>query len=51
MLCMGSSNSSTTSSSSGTTVYLNIEFTKEGAKKLEDISSKYVKTSTSDNTN
>ena len=46
----GSSNSSTTSSSSGTTVYLNIEFTKEGAKKLEDISSKYVKTSTSDNT-
>ena len=42
----GSSNSSTTSSSSGTTVYLNIEFTKEGAKKLEDISSKYVKTST-----
>ena len=40
----GSSNSSTTSSSSGTTVYLNIEFTKEGAKKLEDISSKYVKT-------
>ena len=40
----GSSNSSTTSSSSGTTVYLNIEFTKDGAKKLEDISSKYVKT-------
>ena len=46
----GSSNSSTISSSSGTTVYLNIEFTKEGAKKLEDISSKYVKTYTTDNT-
>ena len=30
--------------SSGTAVYLNIEFTKDGAKKLEDISSKYVKT-------
>lgn len=29
--------------SSGTAVYLNIEFTKDGAKKLEDISSKYVK--------
>lgn len=46
----GSSNSSTTSSSSGTTVYLNIEFTKDGAKKLEDISNKYVKTETTQNT-
>lgn len=46
----GSSNSSTTSSSSGTTVYLNIEFTKDGAKKLEDISNKYVKTETTKNT-
>lgn len=46
----GSSNSSTTSSNSGTTVYLNIEFTKDGAKKLEDISNKYVKTETTQNT-
>ena len=38
----------TTTSSSGTTVYLNIEFTKEGAKKLEDISNKYVKTETTE---
>ena len=29
---------------SGTTVYLNIEFNQEGAKKLEEISSKYVQT-------
>jgi len=29
---------------SGTAVYLNIEFTKEGTKKLEDISNKYVET-------
>lgn len=35
--------SSSTSTSYGTTVYLDIEFTKEGAKKLEEISSKYVK--------
>ena len=32
----------TSSTSSGTTVYLNIEFNKEGAKKLEDISNTYV---------
>ncbi len=38
----GSNSSSATSS--GTIVYLNIEFTKEGSKKLEDISNKYVKT-------
>ena len=37
----GSDSSSTTSS--GTIVYLNLEFTKDGAKKLEDISNKYVK--------
>lgn len=37
----GSNNQTTTSS--GTSVYLNIEFTKEGTKKLEDISNKYVK--------
>ena len=43
----GSSN--TTTSSSGTTVYLNIEFTKEGAKKLEDISTKYTTTDTTRN--
>lgn len=36
-----SSNSSLTNK--GTVIYLGIEFTKEGAKKLEDISSKYVK--------
>lgn len=30
------------STGSGTNVYLDIEFTKEGAKKLEDISNKYV---------
>jgi hypothetical protein len=42
----GSDNSTTTSK--GTTVYLNIEFTKEGAKKLEDITNKYVKVETSD---
>lgn len=37
----GSDNTSTTS---GTIVYLNIEFTKEGAKKLETISNTYVGT-------
>lgn len=42
----GSDNSTTTSK--GTTVYLNIEFTKDGAKKLEDITNKYVKVETSD---
>lgn len=35
---------STSTTSSGTAVYLNIEFTKEGTKKLEDISNKYVET-------
>ena len=44
----GSNSSSTTSS--GTSIYLNIEFTKEGTKKLEDISGKYVKTSNTTNT-
>ena len=44
---MYGSNSTTTSS--GTTVYLNIEFTKDGAKKLEDISTKYTKTDTTRN--
>lgn len=48
----GSDSSSMTSS--GTAVYLNIEFTKDGAKKLEDISNNYVKTedtnTTSENT-
>jgi len=33
-----------TGMNSGTVVYLNIGFNKEGAKKLEDISSKYIKT-------
>ena len=33
--------SSSSTGTSGTTVYLNIEFTKEGAKKLEEISSNY----------
>lgn len=37
----GSDNRTTTST--GTTVYLNIEFTKDGAKKLEDVTNKYVK--------
>lgn len=36
--------SDTTSTTAGTTVYLNIEFTKDGARKLEDISNKYVET-------
>ena len=36
--------SDTTSTTAGTIVYLNIEFTKEGAKKLEDISNTYVET-------
>ena len=34
---------STTTNYNGTTVYLSIEFTKEGKKKLEEISNKYVK--------
>ena len=33
---------SSTGTTAGTTVYLNIEFTKEGTKKLEEISNKYV---------
>lgn len=41
---MYGSGSSSGTTSSGTSVYLNIEFTKEGSKKLEDISGKYVKT-------
>lgn len=40
----GSNSNSKTASSSGTIVYLNIEFTKDGAKKLEDISEKYTNT-------
>lgn len=40
----GSDNSSATST--GTRVFLNIEFNKEGTKKLEEISKKYVKSST-----
>lgn len=35
---------SSESSNSGTNVYLNIEFTKEGAKKLEEVSNQYLKT-------
>ncbi|MGN1297008.1 MAG: hypothetical protein ACI4VH_01010 [Clostridia bacterium] len=46
---MYGSGNTTTSSSSGTIVYLNIEFTKEGTKKLEDISNKYIKTDTTRN--
>ena len=42
------SGSSTTSQ--GTAVYLNIEFTKEGSKKLEDISTKYVKVEETEDT-
>ncbi len=42
----GSGSSSTITSNPGTSVYLNIEFNKEGAKKLEDISNKYVKVET-----
>lgn len=40
---MYGSGSSTGTTSSGTTVYLNIEFTKEGKQKLEEISNKYIK--------
>lgn len=40
---MYGSGNSTSTVSSGTTVYLDIEFNKEGAKKLEEISNKYVK--------
>lgn len=50
---MYGSGSSTGTTSSGTTVYLNIEFTKEGKQKLEEISNKYIKsedTGTDENT-
>ncbi|MBR6505182.1 MAG: hypothetical protein IKT41_05755 [Clostridia bacterium] len=39
------SGSDQTGTTYGTQIYLNIEFDKEGAKKLEEISSKYVQTS------
>ena len=39
------------STNTGTSVYLDIEFTKEGAKKLEEISNKYIKSDISNNTN
>ena len=45
---MYGSGSTTSTTSSGTSVYLNIEFTKEGAKKLEDISNKYTSIATGD---
>ena len=45
----GSNNSGTTST--GTTVYLNIEFNKDGAKKLEDITNKYVKSESTSSEN
>ena len=45
----GADSSSTTSS--GTMVYLNIEFTKEGKSKLEEISTNYTETTESDDTN
>ena len=41
---------STSATSTGTSVYLNIEFNKDGAKKLDDISNKYVKVENTDNT-
>ena len=44
------SNSSNGTTNQGTSIYLNIEFAKEGTKKLEDISGKYVKTSNETNT-
>ncbi len=46
----GSGNNTT--ANSGTTVYLDIEFNKEGSKKLEEISNQYIKTenTTSENT-
>ena len=43
----GSDNSNNSAKSTGTVVYLNIEFTKDGAKKLEEITNKYVKVETS----
>ncbi len=47
---MYGSSSTTGTTSSGTSVYLNIEFTSEGAKKLEDISTKYTNTTNDTNT-
>lgn len=44
----GSNSTSTTST--GTTVYVNIEFNKDGAKKLEDISNKYIKAESTNTT-
>ncbi len=43
--------SSTTAANAGTNVYLNIEFNKDGAKKLEDISNKYVETEETSDSN
>ena len=45
----GSNNTSTTSA--GTTVYLEIEFNKDGAQKLENISNDYKKQNTTNETN
>lgn len=42
---------SSSTSSNGTTVYLDIQFTKEGTKKLEDISNNYKKVEEEQNTN
>lgn len=50
---MYGSGNSTGTASSGTSVYLDIEFNKEGKKKLEEISNQYIKTensSTEENT-
>lgn len=44
----GANSSTTSTTNAGTSVYLNIEFNKEGAKKLEDISNKYVKVESSE---
>jgi len=46
----GSGSSSNATTQSGTAVYLNIEFTKEGTKKLEEISNQYVKTEDTNDT-
>lgn len=45
----GSGNNQTTTNS-GTTIYLDIEFNKEGAKKLEEISNQYVKIESTEET-
>lgn len=42
---------SSSTSNNGTTVYLDMEFTKEGTKKLEDISNNYKKVEEEQNTN